>query len=80
MTVDIVLKATAAESEYYWCTYEEFMTAQDTLYDFFECECIENNLYNKLYPYQNTLTDIFAVYEEIYHNDNEEISASRKRN
>ena len=78
MTVDIVLKATAAESEYYWCTYEEFMTAQDTLYDFFECECIENNLYNKLYPYQNTLTDIFSVYEEIYHNDDEEISVSQE--
>ena len=78
MTVDIVLKATAPESDYYWCTYEEFMTAQDTLYDFFECECIENNLYNKLYPYQNTLTDIFAVYEEIYHNDDEEISVSQE--
>lgn len=61
---------------YYWCTYEEYLLNENILSMYFNVYCVKNNLYDKLFPYQDTIKNIEYVYENIYKSDDEEIDES----
>lgn len=75
---ETVLKS-GDKSPYYWCTYEEYITAQDSISNFYYTVCIDNNLYHTLYPYPETITNIFKVYEEIYYKEDTELNDDQQQ-
>lgn len=50
----------------FWMTVEEFIISQNKIEDLFNFVVVKNNLYNKFYPYQNTIENIDENYEKFY--------------
>ena len=57
----------------FWMTYEEFIMAYDVVQHNFKIKIIQNNLYNKRYPYDGTLKDVEETYKKFFYNVEDEI-------
>lgn len=62
----------------YWMTYEELLLSYQLVNLNFNVVVINNNLYNKKYPFDNTIVDIERVYKDFYLNIEEEIDSAKK--
>lgn len=66
------------ENNVFWMTYEEFIICYDIIKFNFDIKIVENNLYNKKFPYDNTIKDIERVYRSYFYNVEEEIDDKYK--
>lgn len=60
----------------FWMTSEEYSIVEsqgDLVKGLFECIVIKNNIYNKFYPFDNTIQNIKDVYEKFFYNVSDEI-------
>lgn len=60
----------------FWMTSEEYSIVEsqgDFIKGLFECIVIKNNIYNKFYPFDNTIKNIKEVYEKFFYNVGDEI-------
>lgn len=69
-----LIEKSTSHTPYFWVTYEEFKVVERLIQMFYETVNITNNLYYNLFPYQDTLHDVFSAYEQLYYNDDSELS------
>lgn len=66
----------------FWVTAEEY-TAIESQGDFvkglFKCIVVKNNIYNKFYPFDNTILNIKEIYDRFFYNINEEIKTEHEK-
>lgn len=64
----------------FWCTFEEYITVNNdiSLNNFYSIIILRNNLYDSLFPYNETLQDIFTSYKELYEYDDDELSGAQQ--
>lgn len=70
---ELVQKQATVFNKISWCTYEEYIAVADVISSFYTTVCYKNNLYDGLYPYDQTLDDVFAVYKTLYENDDADL-------
>lgn len=66
--------------DYLWMTIEEFQLIQDffALIDI-PMIVLENNFYDKQFPYEDTLSDVREVYEKLYYQSENELDLTKKK-
>src|SRR5690625_983329 len=75
-----VIKNREFREKYKWMTIEEYQ-----LFKEFEninsnpIVILENNLYDKQYPYNNTLSDIDNIYQYLYYQEDNELEPEQKK-
>ncbi|WP_173646039.1 DEAD/DEAH box helicase [Floricoccus tropicus] len=75
-----IIKNQNFEEEYRWMTAEEYqLFRQYSNMSGFPVVILENNLYNKQFPYQNTLSNIENIYHDLYYNEDSELSSEQER-
>lgn len=60
----------------FWMTSEEYSAVEsqgDFIKGLFSCIVVKNNIYNKFYPFDNTIKNIKEVYERFFYNVSDEI-------
>ncbi|CDI50597.1 helicase domain-containing protein [Clostridium tetani 12124569] len=62
-----------SENKVFWMTYEELIIAYETIKNNFDIKVIENNIFNKKFPHDDTIDNIKKVYESYFYNVEEEI-------
>lgn len=65
--------AIKSSNSVFWMTYEELILAYETVKNNFDIKVIENNIFNKKFPYDNTINDIERVYKSYFYNVEDEI-------
>lgn len=72
IVIDEIIGHRTFTDEYLWMTFEEYQLFKENYaISKMPIFIIENNLYNKQFPYQNTISDIDNIYKYLY--DQEEI-------
>ncbi|MDN3956805.1 DEAD/DEAH box helicase [Sporolactobacillus laevolacticus] len=64
-----------------WCTFEEYITVTKEIGigNFYSVIILKNNLYDSLYPYDQTLESVFTSYKELYENDDDELTEMQQQ-
>src|SRR5690554_4292538 len=52
-----------SDSNVFWMTYEELIVSYEIVKNNFEITILDNNVFNKMYPYDGTVSDIERVYK-----------------
>lgn len=73
----LISKATGS-GKAYWMTYEELLLSYQLVNLNFNVIVVNNNLYNKKYPFDYTVRDIERVYKDFYLNIEQEIDNEKK--
>lgn len=74
--VDTIFENRKSNFDYKWLTIEEFQLFKVNIaLNKSKIIILKNNLYNKLYPYRQTLTNIDDIYHNLYLNDESELDA-----
>lgn len=74
-----ILRNRDLDEKKFWMTSEEFIvSSKSMILDLFNVCVLKNNLYNKLFPYDDTLMDIKNVYKQYYYNLDSEIAKSEE--
>ena len=65
---------------YKWMTIEEYLLVRDDLkrINKRKVAILVNNLYDKQFPYQGTLSDIGEIYQQLYYLDESELTDTQK--
>lgn len=63
----------------YWITYEEFVKTNKYISLYSEIIILNNNLYNKSFPYNNTIKDIEKWYNEFFLKEDKNIKNEYKQ-
>ncbi|WP_010632469.1 DEAD/DEAH box helicase [Sporolactobacillus vineae] len=78
LVVEAIDKRRQPLEQFSWCTFEEYITVKNFISNFYTVVGLKNNLYDALYPYDQTLTSVYSVYKELYENDDEELTARQQ--
>lgn len=62
-----------SDESLFWMTYEELILAYEIIKNNFNIKVIENNIFNKKFPYDNTIENIKRVYNTYFYNVEEDI-------
>lgn len=74
-----VIKNLQFEQNYKWMTIEEYQLFKEfSKINEIPVIALENNLYDKQFPYQNTLSDIENIYNVLYYQEDNELSADQE--
>lgn len=66
-----------SDNKIFWMTYEELILSYEKVKDNFDIKVIENNVFNKRFPYDGTINDIKRVYSSYFYNVEENIKAEQ---
>lgn len=78
--IDEIIENRDFKSEYKWMTIEEYQIFKDQRsIAKNEIVILENNLYDKQYPYVNNISNIQDVYEKLYFNEDNELNIKEKK-
>lgn len=61
-----IFDSMSRKEEYFWLTYEELILSYDQIKLNFDIKILDNNLYNKQYPYQGLISDIETIFTEYF--------------
>lgn len=61
-----LIQNVSSNAKSFWMTYEELILSYEMIRSNFKVIIVNNNLYNKKYPFDGTIDAIETVYQEIY--------------
>lgn len=67
------IEVMGSKDKVFWMTYEELILSHEIIKNNFDIKIIENNIFNKKFPYDDTIHDINKVYNCYFYNVEEEI-------
>lgn len=73
-----LIKRASGSKKVYWMTYEELLLSYQLVSLNFNVVVVNNNLYNKKYPFDGTILEIDRVYNDFYLNIDHEIDADKR--
>lgn len=73
-----LVKRISGSKKAYWMTYEELLLSYQLVSLNFNIVIVNNNLYNKKYPFDGTVLEIARVYNNFYLNIDHEIDDDKK--
>lgn len=80
LVIDTIIEKRSFKDQYQWMTIEEYQLFRDNeRINKNEVVILNNNLYNRLYPYFGTLNNIEEVYTKLYFSDDTELNYSDKK-
>ncbi len=73
--LEATFEAMSEDNVVYWMTYEELIVSYKIVSINFDIKILDNNIFNKRYPYDDTIDNIKCVYENYFSNVEEEIES-----
>lgn len=73
-----LINKVTSSSKVFWMTYEELLLSYQQINLNFDVIVVNNNLYNKKYPFDYTIRDIERIYKDFYLNIEQEIDNDKK--
>lgn len=67
------VEALQSKNDIFWMTFEELIVSYEAIKNNFDIKILENNIYNKKIPFDNTIFDINRVYKTYFYNVEDEI-------
>ena len=78
--IDEIIKNRTFDDTFKWMTIEEYLLFKNNK-DISKIPIfvLENNLYDKQFPYRNTLSDIDNIYHDLYYQEDNELEPRQKK-